>query len=69
MGHHPNMHSFAHTFTPGWMPKTKSLEPHLDEPGNLDSNFKKFPLIFTNYSALCFLKKLLCEEESQNNNF
>ena len=31
---HPSMHSFAHTMTPGWMPITKSLTPHVDEPGN-----------------------------------
>ena len=32
---HPNMHSWAHSITPGWMPKTKSLEPHVEEPGEL----------------------------------
>ena len=32
---HPNMHSWAHSVTPGWMTKTRSLEPHIDEPGKV----------------------------------
>ena len=30
---HPSHHSWAHVFTPGWNTHTKSLAPHLEEPG------------------------------------
>ena len=34
---HPTMHSWAHTLTPQWMPKSKALEPHIDEPSKFSS--------------------------------
>ena len=42
---HPHGHSIFHSVTPGWMPKTKSFTPHLDEPG-------KFTLIFTQFQII-----------------
>ena len=46
---HPSHHSFAHMFTPGWMPMTKSLAPHIEEPGKIFH-----PLLFIAYS-LCHI--------------
>ena len=36
-GNKPHSHSFAHYLTPGWSVATKSLSPHIADPGNIFS--------------------------------
>ena len=49
---HPSHHSFAHLITPGWMPHTKSLSPHIEEP------CKKLALISKITIALASMNKM-----------